>query len=169
MIWELSVPAPNSVTGIHAIEQNLTSGFGCRLWRSVMNPVWWIFLASAALAAASTLYKKSKGKEVPDMSDIDFLRNYKQLFDDSDEKVIATRNMVARILGVSSRKLSPSRTFVSLSKYTGFITEYELGMSELGDELAYLAKQAGLKDPVSFPNTVGELIHEIIIINKRSG
>lgn len=127
-----------------------------------MSGIWWLLLGSAALAVASTLVKKRRARELPDISDEDFVRLYKLRFHDSDKGIIEERRMIAELLGVPRQKLSPGQTFEALSRYTGFITEFEIGMSDLGDEMAYLQERAGLKVSASFPETVGELIHEML-------
>ncbi len=133
-----------------------------------MNATLWLLLGVAALAAGSTLFKRRKVKELPDISDEDFIGLYSVAFDGSDGKEIEERKAIAKCLGIPPRKLSPSQTFKSLSKYTGFITEYEIGMSDLGDELAHIFKQAGWENPDHFPETVGELIHEMIKAKQKS-
>jgi len=135
---------------------------------NAMNATVWLLLSVAALAVGSTLFKRCKVKELTDISDEDFVGLYGVAFDGPDGKVIEERKAIAKCLGIPSRKLSPSQTFKSLSKYTGFITEYEIGMSDLGDELAHVFKQAGLKSPDRFPETVGELIHETIKAKQKS-
>jgi hypothetical protein len=133
-----------------------------------VSAIWWLLLGGAALAAASTLFKARKAKELPDISNQEFLNVYRLRFNGLDNAVLAERSAIAECLGVPYQKLSPTQTFKSLSKYTGFITEYEIGMSDLGDELAHRYEQAGLKTPESFPETVGEFIHEIINATKKS-
>jgi hypothetical protein len=56
------------------------------------------------------------------------------------------------------RKLSPEQRFEWLAQFTGFATEYEVGMGDLEDELNEMCADASLKMPASFPATVGELI-----------
>lgn len=135
---------------------------------NVTSATLWLLLGAAALAAASTLFKRRKVKELPDISDEDFVSLYRVKFNSSDGKEIEERKAIAKCLGIPPRKLSPSQTLKSLSKYTGFITEYEIGISDLGDELAHVFKQAGLKSPDRFPETVGELIHETIKAKQKS-
>lgn len=127
-----------------------------------MNVLFWLLLGSAALAAASTLFKARQIKQLPDISNEEFLVAYRVRFNGSDDRVIQERKAIAECLGMPYQKLSPSQTFTSLSKYTGFITEYEIGMSDLADELAHYRERAGLKPREIFPATVGEFIHQII-------
>lgn len=131
-----------------------------------MNATLWLLLGVAALAAGSTLFKRRRVKELPDISDEDFIRQYSVTFGHLGGKEIEERKAIAQCLRLPPQKLSPSQSFKVLSKYTGFITEYEIGMSDLGDELAHVFKQAGLTNPVRFPETVGELIHEMIRAKK---
>ena len=132
-----------------------------------MNVLLLLLLGAAALAAASTLVKVNKIRDLPDVSNDQFMSAYRLMFEDSPNQVIEERKVIGDYLGVPYQKLSPHQTFKSLSKYTGFLTEYEMGMSDLGDDLAYFCKQAGVSNPDPFPPTVGEFIHKIIR-SKRS-
>jgi hypothetical protein len=46
-------------------------------------------------------------------------------------------------------------------KYTGFVTEYEVGMSDLEDKLFELCEGVRQSPPDPFPQTVGQFIYEI--------
>jgi len=133
-----------------------------------MSALWWLLIGGAALAAGSTLLKRRKLKDLPDVSNEEFLSMYRFRSDRSDSKVIEERKAIAESLGVPYQKLSPSQTFKSFSRYTGFIGEYEIGMSDLGDELAHVCKQAGLRAPDPFPETVEEFINEMMKAKNES-
>jgi hypothetical protein len=132
-----------------------------------VNVLLLLLLGAGAVAAASALVKLRKVKELPDLTDQEFLTAYRRRFDDPDYRVLAERKAIAECLTLPYQKLSPFQTFESLSKYTGFTTEYELGMSSLGDELAFVCEEAHVKTPEPFPQTVGEYLHEIISAKEK--
>ena len=78
-----------------------------------------------------------------------------------ENRILVGRHFVAEHLGLPDNKLSPEQEFKSLMQFTGFATEYEVGMGDLEDELNEMCTDAGLKAPSPFPATVGHLIHEI--------
>ena len=134
-----------------------------------MSALWWLLLACGALAAFSTIVKLRKVRELPDVSDEEFLSAYRDRFNDADNRVLEERKTIAKVLTVPYEKLSPAQTFDTLSKYTGFTGEYELGMSSLGEDLEFFCNEAKLKMPDPFPETVGAYIHEIINAKERLG
>lgn len=127
-----------------------------------MSALWWLLLAGGALAGVSTLVKLRKVRELPDVSDEEFLRAYRDRFNDGDNRVLKERKTIAEYLTVPYEKLSPAQTFEALKRYTGFTGEYEMGMSSLGEDLEFFCNEAKLKMPDPFPITVGEFIREII-------
>lgn len=126
-----------------------------------MGPMLWLLLAGLGLAATSELLKRRKVRNLAEVSDEDFVKAYKAKFTAVDAVVIEERNSIARVLGLPSHKLFPDHRFDELSKYTGFTGDYELGMSQLGDELADLYERAAMKKPSPFPATVGEYIFKV--------
>src|SRR5207249_10290011 len=52
--------------------------------------------------------------------------------------------------------------FKMLVNYTGFSTEYEVGMGDLEDEFLELYARLGAQNPPLFPETVGALISETL-------
>ena len=125
-----------------------------------MNAIFWLIGGGLTVAAASQLFKIWTTRELPDVSDEDFLNIYKEKFGERSDEVLEQRRYVARYLGLPSQKLAPGHRFTELSKYTGFVTEYEVGMGDLEDELQELCQRAGLEIPAAFPETVGQLIEE---------
>lgn len=126
-----------------------------------MGTALWLIIGGIGVATASFLFKKLKLPRLPDVSDDQFLRLQKIRFDTPEARILEGRHFVARHLGLPDSKLSPEHKFEWLSQFTGFATEYEVGMGDLEDELNEMCGDAGLKAPSSFPGTVGELIHEI--------
>jgi len=96
------------------------------------------------------------------VSNAEFLNLYRATFRDPDELVLNQRNVIARHLGLPAEALSPNQTFEGLSRYTGFVGEYEVGMGDLETALLESIERADLEQPPSFPATVGELIHEMV-------
>ena|SRR5215217_1095509 len=123
--------------------------------------MWWVLLAGLALAAASELFKRRKLPELPSMSEEEFLRAYIEKFNRPEAAVGEGRRLIANSLGLPYDKLSPDQRFEDLAKYSGFITEYEVGMGHLGDELTTLCERTGAEKPGPFPSTVGEYIHQL--------
>ena len=113
------------------------------------------------MATASVLFKKWKLPRLPDVTEDQFLRLHKIRFDTSENRILEGRHFVAKHLGLPDSKLSPEQKFEWLAQFTGFATEYEVGMGDIEDELNEICADAGLKVPSPFPATVGELIHEI--------
>jgi hypothetical protein len=126
-----------------------------------MGTAFWLIIGGIGVATASFLFKKRKLPRLPDVSDDQFLRLQKTRLDTPETRILEGRHFVARHLGLPDSKLSPEQKFEWLSQFTGFATEYEVGMGDLEDELNEMCTDAGLKMPASFPATVGELIHEI--------
>ena len=126
-----------------------------------MSTALWLIIGGLGVAAASFLFKQWKLPRLPDVNDDQFLRLYKMRFDTLDSRILEGRNFIAKRLGLPENKLSPEQEFAWLSQFTGFATEYEVGMGDLEDEFNQMCADAGLKVPSSFPATVGELIHEI--------
>jgi hypothetical protein len=122
----------------------------------------WLLLAGLGLATASELVKLRKAGKLPDLSDVDFVMIYKKKFAGSDAAVIEERRFIAKVLGLPFQRLSPEHSFDELSKYAGFVGDYELGMSELGDKIDVLCGRAAIQRPYPFPVTVGEFIYEIV-------
>lgn len=127
-----------------------------------MNPLIWLLLGGAGLAGISLLIRICKARSLPRISNAEFLDLYKVTFADPDELVLNQRNVIAKHLGLTAEALSPDQTFERLSRYTGFVGEYEVGMGDLETELLELIQRAGLEQPKSFPVTLGELIHEMV-------
>lgn len=127
-----------------------------------MNVILWLLLASLGLATSSEILKRRRAKNLPDISDEGFLRIYKRKFADPDAIVLEERRSIASHIGLPARKLSPAHVFKELSKYTGFVGEYEVGMGDLESERMELCERAGVEKPSPFPATVGELIHEVV-------
>jgi hypothetical protein len=125
-----------------------------------MSAIFWLIGAGVAVAAASQLFKMWKSQELPDLSDADFLDIYEEEFGGQPDQVLEQRRYVARYLGLPYQKLAPSHRFTQLSRFTGFVTEYEVGMGDLEDELWELYQGAGLERPPAFPETVAQLIEE---------
>lgn len=124
-----------------------------------MNPILWLLIAGAGVAAVSELLKRRKSETLPNISDQDFIAAYKREFTGSNAMVMEERNIIAAHLGVSRQKLSPNHRFDMLSKYAGFFGEYEVGIGNLGDELMELYERAAMEESPSFPATVGQLIY----------
>lgn len=127
-----------------------------------MSVMLWLLLGGVALATASELVKRRAAARLPDVPDEDFLRGYRRKFGGPEAGVLEERKFVARHIGLPARKLSPEHRFGDLSKYTGFVSEYEVGVSDLEDELAELCQRAAVKPPPRFPATVGEYINEML-------
>ena len=121
----------------------------------------WILLGCLGIVAASELYKRSKLPELPEISDEEFLRKYNTRFITTDVMVLEGRKLVAEHLGIPYQKLSPDQNFERISRYTGFVTEYEVGISDLEDKLFDLCERVNTSPPDPFPETVGEFIYEI--------
>ena len=126
-----------------------------------MSTTFWLILGGLGVVTASFLFKRRKLPQLPDVADEQFLKLYKVRFGASEASILEGRHFVAKHLGLPDRKLSPEQKFEWLAQFTGFATEYEVGMGDLEDELNELCADAGLKPPSQFPATVGELIHEI--------
>ena len=126
-----------------------------------MSTTFWLILAGLGVATAPFLFKRRKLPQLPDVADEQFLKLYKVRFGASEASILEGRHFVAKHLGLPDSKLSPEQKFEWLSQFTGFATEYEVGIGDLEDELNEMLADAGLKAPSSFPTTVGELIHEI--------
>lgn len=127
-----------------------------------MSGIRWVLLASVGLAAASQVFKLLRTKELSDISDESFVSIYEKRFGASNRMVIDGRRMIAKFLGLPSLKLTPNQRFEELSRYTGFITEYEVGMGDLESELEELCERAGIEKPDPFPETVGDLIYAMV-------
>lgn len=121
----------------------------------------WILLGCLAIVAASELYKRRNLSDLPEISDEEFLRMYNRRFITPDVMVFEGRKLVAEHLGIPYQKLSPDQNFQRISRYTGFVTEYELGMSDLEDKLFDLCERVNISPPRPFPETVGEFINEM--------
>jgi hypothetical protein len=93
-----------------------------------MNPLIWLLLGGAGLAGVSFLVRISKTRSLPRISNAEFPDLYRVTFHDPDELVLNQRNVIAKHLGLSAETLSPNQTFERLSRYTGFVGEYEVGM-----------------------------------------
>ena len=126
-----------------------------------MSTALWLIIGGIGIATASFLFKKRKLPRLPDITDEQFLKLYRLRFDTLESRVFEGRHFVAKHLGLPDHKLSPEQKFEWLAQFTGFASEYEVGMGDLEDELNEICSDAGLKVPSPFPPTVGELIYEI--------
>jgi len=124
--------------------------------------MWWLILASIGVAVASRVFRKRRIEDLPEVSDETFLRIYGEEFEGPPHLVIEERRRIAKYLGLPSHKVSPKQEFKALSKYTGFVGEYEVGMGDLEDELIYLRGVASMPQSALFPRTVGSLIQELV-------
>ena len=121
-----------------------------------------LLLGGVGLAAISFLTKKRQSRRLPRFTDKEFLSIYKESFSGVDELVLKQRGLIASHLGLPAERLSPNHRFETLSKYTGFVGEYEVAMGDLEDQLNELFERVGLERRASFPSSVGELIQEMI-------
>jgi hypothetical protein len=126
-----------------------------------MSTTLWLIIGGLGVATASLLFKRWKLPSLPDVTDEQFLKLYKVRFNTPEALILGGRHFIAKHLGLPDRKLSPEQKFEWLAQFTGFAAEYEVGMGDLEDELNEICASAGLKAPLPFPATVGELIHEI--------
>ena len=132
-----------------------------------MSPMIWLWLSvGVGVAVTSLLVKRLNLKKVPDLGDSAFVNLYRQGFAGDADAVIRERKFIAKVLGFPYQKLRPNQDFRELSKLAGFDTSYEVGMSDLEDELIELTQRAGINRPPEFPGTVGELISALVTARK---
>jgi hypothetical protein len=132
-----------------------------------VNPLVWLLVGGAALAGISYLVKMRHTRTLPTLTDKEFLSLYRVRFTDPDDFVLEQRSIIANYLGLPTERLSPNYSFKRLSSYTGFVGEYEMGMSDLETKLVDLFAPADLDIPGTFPETVGELIHQLARAKKK--
>ena len=131
-----------------------------------MSAYMWLLLGGVGVAIVSLLAKRRSFRKLPDLGDGEFVSIYKQRFDGDGTAVIRERKFVAKILGVPHRKLRPDHRFKELSNLH-FDVGYEVGMSDLEDILIELRQRAGIKEPLAFPATVGELIFALVTLRSK--
>jgi len=128
--------------------------------------VLWLLVAGVSIALASEVVKRLRQRRASDLSDEEFVNLYRQRFDGEASAIVKERKFIAKCLGLNHLKLRPDDRFHELSKLSGFDTEYQLGMSNLEDQLFELFQQAGIQPPTQFPSTIGELISKLASVKK---
>jgi hypothetical protein len=132
-----------------------------------MSMFMWVLVGAAALAVLSQLAKRRSLQKSPSMSDEEFVKMYNRQFLGNQSRVRRERKFIAKTLGLDYLKLRPDQTFSELSKLTGFLTEYDVGMSDLEAELIEVHERGGLERPAQFPKTVGEFISQLLTAREQ--
>ena len=122
-----------------------------------------LFVGAAGLATFSFLARTRKIRVIPRIADAEFLELYRLSFKDPDDLILRQRGLIARHLRLPAEVLSPNQSLQELSRYCGFVGEYETGIGDLEEELLDLFEKAQIRREQAFPRSVGELIHEFII------
>jgi len=139
------------------------AGVSCRQLILRLNGILLPVGLGIAVAAASRLFSKWRVQELPDVSDSEFLKVYEERkFIGTKDAVLLERRRIANHLRLPPEKLAPDQEFKMLVNYTGFSTEYEVGMGDLEDEFLELYARLGAQNPPLFPETVGALISETL-------
>lgn len=106
--------------------------------------------------------------ELPDISDEEFLRIYGLSFTSPNEEVLNERKFIANLLGLPSKKLSPTYTFDQLSNRVSVWKGLNVGIADLEEEISKLFKKAGFKaEAYQQPETIGQLINQILEARAR--
>ena len=113
---------------------------------------------------------KRKTKKLPDIPDAVFLEKYNLILPTaSPNAILQERDYLAKILCVAPRKLDPTYTFDKLSEYLNYLGSYNLAIGDIEEEVSELFESLGVTRPYKSPNSVGELIFQIIQARNQSG
>ena len=123
-----------------------------------------ILLGIVGVAVLSRVLRKRNSNMLAEQSDDQFLREYYEGHHGAADLILKEREHIAALLSIPRERLSAKHRFDELRRLTGFVGEYEFGMSQLGDELFELHKDHDRQPPDRFPETVGELIQQTVMI-----
>lgn len=124
-----------------------------------------VLIVSLGGEVCALLLKRHNLRHFPDISDSKFLRMFKNNFsvpDESDEAIIYEKRYIAKHIGIPCQKISPNHTFDEISNCTNFFGDFDLAIGDLEDEISELFESTDTNKPYSIPNTIGELIYEIV-------
>jgi hypothetical protein len=121
----------------------------------------WLLLGCVVLAIIAVLARRHSFRRIPDLDDREFARVYKDTFEGEDVAIIREREFIARVFGVSPRKLHPNQQFKDLSNLS-FDVGFEVAMGDLEYALIDLRKRARSNTGSHFPDTVGELVSVLV-------
>jgi len=124
----------------------------------IMNDLMYLLAGGVIFGVILILLKRKRLRQIPEISDQEFLRVYRTKFGTPEEIVLRERRYLGKVLGIPDQKLSPEQTLKGLSKHGGLI-EFQVGMGDLDSDLIDLLDRAGVESKdFTPPPTVGELI-----------
>ena len=122
-----------------------------------------LILFGLGMGVISYVVIKRKTKTLPTINDDQFLEKFKAIFPGlPDELILLERRRVAKLLGISYKKLDVGMTFSELSKQLNFLGSYDLAIGDLEQELSEYFERQQVEKPSITPSTIGELIHEMV-------
>lgn len=123
-----------------------------------------LILVAVAVAALGFLYRRIRSRNLPEMSDLEFLQQLSRTHPVTapPEAILTTRRRVARILGIAPEKLTPGQTSDFLSGRLAYLTDFSVAWNDLLDEAEEARTAAGLDQRTETPETIGELIEDLL-------
>ena len=123
-----------------------------------------LVLAALAVAALGVLYRRVRSGKLPDMSDLEFLQELSRIHPIAapPEVILLQRRRVARILGMAPEKLVPAQTVDLLSERLAYLGDFSVAWNDLLDEAREARAAAGLDYRAQPPETIGELIEDLV-------
>lgn len=124
-----------------------------------------LILGGFAVAALGVLYRRVLTRDLPDISDREFLAELARLHPITvpPERALQARRRVARILGIAPEKLAPAQTVDFLSERLAYLGDFSVAWNDLLDEAGEAREAAGLDRRAEPPETIGELITDLLI------
>lgn len=127
-----------------------------------MNPVLLaLLILSVVVALGGYFYCWIRSRDLPDVSDEEFLRGLADYKDIDREILLRERRRVGGILGIPPIKLAPTQELSALAKRFEYLGQFSVGWSDLDDEVREYRLQATPSSTESLPKTIGELVGEL--------
>jgi hypothetical protein len=117
---------------------------------------------SIGVAALGAVYRRTRAKSLPSMSDDDFLSDFlnRHPVTAPPNVILAERRRVARVLGIPPERLTADQSEQLLSERLSFFVHFSVAWNDLVDEAAEARQASGLGPRARPPLTVGEVIED---------
>lgn len=123
-----------------------------------------LLLAALGVAALGVLYRGIRSRKMSDMSDLEFLQELSRTCPVTapPEAILQERRRIARSLGITPEKLTPAQTSDFLSGPLAYMADFSVAWNDLLDEASESREAAGLDQRAEPPDTIGEIIEDLL-------
>lgn len=127
-----------------------------------VNEVYWLAFVAVGLASLlMNLLWRKKVRELPDISDEEFVGRFTRYYSSEFEKIAQGRRRVAHVLGISAEKLAPEYSYKELAHRFDTLGSFSVAWSDLEFEVQETSRiQSTSLETI--PLTVGDLVAGLI-------